>query len=57
MHKITFVEDDVRKKLTKFFGPLGHPWGTWGQYLKKPSIKDLKNDVSWSYRPQITILY
>ena len=27
----------------KFFGPMGPPWGTWGPYLRIPSVEYFPN--------------
>ena len=27
----------------KIFGPMGPPWGTWGPYLRKPSVEYFAN--------------
>ena len=39
IHKIRSYEDDMSKILSKNFGPLGLPWGHWGQDLRRGSQK------------------
>ena len=35
------------KKFTKNFGPMGHPWGTWGPYLLNRSLGPKKICISY----------
>ena len=38
-----------------FFAPLGPPWGTWGPYLKKGSVKYFPNVFFWtSWAPWVS---
>ena len=40
----------------KNFGPMGHPWGLWGQDLRRTWTNDLSDFIFWSYRVHLTIL-
>ena len=40
----------------KNFGPMGHPWGLWGQDLRRTWTNDLSDFIFWSYRVHLTTL-
>ena len=42
---------------TKNFGPMGHPWGTWGQDLRRDRMKYFENIKSSLFGVHMTSPY
>ena len=41
----------MRKILSQNFGPMGHSWGTWGLYLRRPSLRACRFQIHLIWGP------